>query len=152
MAALGNSVKTEFIVGGKYRLTRKIGSGSFGDIYLGINISNGEVNITYFYHLLCELLFGLSLLCIQLFYSIEVGTCSNSDFYFCGHPSSIANELSLFARVFIITNIFDIYFFKNLGCFFCYEFQIDISRLITRIWVYTMHISTYFIIICCLLG
>ncbi|XP_033327705.2 casein kinase I isoform X1 [Megalopta genalis] len=35
-------VKTDFIVGSKYRLVRKIGSGSFGDIYLGINISNGE--------------------------------------------------------------------------------------------------------------
>ncbi|GLH10007.1 Serine/threonine-protein kinase hippo [Gryllus bimaculatus] len=32
----------EFIVGGKYRLVRKIGSGSFGDIYLGINVTNGE--------------------------------------------------------------------------------------------------------------
>jgi casein kinase 1, alpha len=32
----------EFIVGIKYKLKRKIGSGSFGDIYLGINIQNGE--------------------------------------------------------------------------------------------------------------
>lgn len=33
---------TEFLVSGKYRLVRKIGSGSFGDIYLGINVANGE--------------------------------------------------------------------------------------------------------------
>ncbi|CAA9997768.1 unnamed protein product, partial [Nesidiocoris tenuis] len=32
----------DFVVAGRYRLIRKIGSGSFGDIYLGMNISNGE--------------------------------------------------------------------------------------------------------------
>lgn len=42
MSASGNSNKSEFVVGGKYRLVRKIGSGSFGDIYLSINITNGE--------------------------------------------------------------------------------------------------------------
>jgi serine/threonine protein kinase len=48
MASASNSTsnlskRSEFHIGNKYRLVRKIGSGSFGDIYLGINIATGEV-------------------------------------------------------------------------------------------------------------
>ena len=48
MASATSSSKGEFIIGGKYRLVRKIGSGSFGDIYLAINIANGEVSFQVF--------------------------------------------------------------------------------------------------------
>lgn len=39
----------ELRVGKKYRLGRKIGSGSFGDIYLGTNMTTGEevCNMSY---------------------------------------------------------------------------------------------------------
>lgn len=49
MAGTVPSNKGEFIVSNKYRLVRKIGSGSFGDIYLGINVLNGEVSIRNFH-------------------------------------------------------------------------------------------------------
>ncbi|CAE6495802.1 unnamed protein product, partial [Rhizoctonia solani] len=37
-----SSSRMDLRVGGKYRLGKKIGSGSFGDIYLGVNIISGE--------------------------------------------------------------------------------------------------------------
>jgi len=36
------NIEMELRVGKKYRLGRKIGSGSFGDIYLGTNMTTGE--------------------------------------------------------------------------------------------------------------
>lgn len=38
------AIKREVLIAGKYRIIRRIGGGSFGDIYLGINTANGEVS------------------------------------------------------------------------------------------------------------
>ncbi|XP_023212637.1 casein kinase I-like [Centruroides sculpturatus] len=42
MASASSSSKRKLIVGGKYKFIRKIGSGSFGHIFLGIDITNKE--------------------------------------------------------------------------------------------------------------
>lgn len=39
------SSRKEILLTGKYKVVRRIGGGSFGDIYLAINIANGEVNV-----------------------------------------------------------------------------------------------------------
>lgn len=46
-----SSSKSTFTVAGRYRLVRKIGSGSFGDIYLGVDKQvEGEVsNYSFIY-------------------------------------------------------------------------------------------------------
>jgi serine/threonine protein kinase len=37
-----NNIEMELRVGGKYRLSRKLGCGAFGDIYHGTNIRTNE--------------------------------------------------------------------------------------------------------------
>lgn len=47
-----SSSKSSFTVAGRYRLVRKIGSGSFGDIYLGVDKQvEGEVSNHLFIYL-----------------------------------------------------------------------------------------------------
>lgn len=45
LSSSSSSSKSSFTVAGRYRLVRKIGSGSFGDIYLGVDKQvEGEVS------------------------------------------------------------------------------------------------------------
>jgi serine/threonine protein kinase len=39
---INNIIEMELRVGGKYRLSRKLGCGAFGDIYHGTNIRTNE--------------------------------------------------------------------------------------------------------------
>jgi len=56
----------ELRVGGKFRLGRKIGSGSFGDVYLGMNIQNGEEVAIKLEALICK--------CPQLLYECKINS------------------------------------------------------------------------------
>lgn len=40
------------VIGGKFKLRKKIGSGSFGKIYLGVNIQSGEEVVVKLVHYL----------------------------------------------------------------------------------------------------
>ena len=41
----------ELLIAKKYRIIRKIGSGSFGDIYHAINVTTGEVRNFFIFYL-----------------------------------------------------------------------------------------------------
>ena len=55
------------VVGAKYRLQHKLGSGSFGDIYQAVNINSGEVSVaTYAYPTFFLLLINRRAICEKL--------------------------------------------------------------------------------------
>lgn len=42
-------IRKDTLIINKYRIIRRIGGGSFGEIFLGINVGNGEVSQCYSY-------------------------------------------------------------------------------------------------------
>jgi casein kinase 1 epsilon len=49
----------DHVVGGKFKLGKKIGSGSFGELYLAVNIQNSEEVAV---KLVCDVQFNTSML------------------------------------------------------------------------------------------
>lgn len=45
-------IRNQILITGKYKMLKKIGGGSFGDIYLAINIDSGEVKMLGVYYFL----------------------------------------------------------------------------------------------------
>ena len=76
----GSGASKEFQVGGKYRLVRRIGSGSFGDIYLGVNVTNGEV--------------GISVVCLSEVF-LYVGTLATYSQWLLPLPCELVCKLSV---------------------------------------------------------
>ena len=57
-SANSKSQISAMVVGSKYRLQHKLGSGSFGDIYQAVNINSGEVKC---FHVFCPSFYSRNL-------------------------------------------------------------------------------------------
>lgn len=54
-ATAAHTVEKDLLVNNKYRITRRIGGGSFGEIYEGVGPKNKKVNDMIFYHFDCDI-------------------------------------------------------------------------------------------------